>query len=200
MSESTSADDAELLATLAGELDHATQRLLGLYDVPAYVRRARRVEEAILALEKKIEQQRTELFLSVRKAFARWEEASRRFPASCSLLDESTRQRLVLLAERLPAHPLIRTIPLLWPVRPKRIWQDLADAVRTFNNRWNQWATAVDLGPINRMIDDYNKHYLVEKECAFRSVRAASRQFQPMQRIDRQELIDRYPPLVELDP
>jgi hypothetical protein len=199
MSESTSTDDAELVASLAGDLDHATQRLLGLYDVPAYVRRALRVEEAILALEKRIEQQRVELLLSVRQALARWEETNRKYPSSRLLLDESTRRRLQLLAERLPAHPSIRTIPLLWPVRPKRIWRDLSEAVRTFNRKWNQWIAAVDLGPVNRLIDDYNKHYLVEKECAFRSVRAASRHFQPMKRIERQEFVDRYPPLAEID-
>lgn len=198
MDDRSTADETDLFGSLAHDLDHATQRLLGLYDVPAYVRRALRVEEGVLRLEQKIETQRREFLVPVRQALTRWNQACQKYPSARTIPPEAARPVLRTLADALPSDPPLRIIPLVWPVRPRRLWRDLTSAIPTFNQRWRHWLSAVDLDPVNQLIDSYNRNYLIEKECAFRSVKAAARGFQPMRPLERKELAERFPCLIEL--
>lgn len=40
---------------------------------------------------------------------------------------------------------------------------ELADSVRRFNARWQQFLAALDLDPVNDLIDGYNRYYLLER-------------------------------------
>ena len=50
---------------------------------------------------------------------------------------------------------------------------ELVEAMEMFNGRWERWLAKVDLTPVNRAREDYNRYYLFEKECAVGSARVA---------------------------
>jgi hypothetical protein len=58
--------------------------------------------------------------------------------------------------------------------------RELIASIRRFNQRWRSHLETVDLAEINRLIDGYNRYYLLEKECAFRSARLARQGFRPL--------------------
>ena len=51
----------------------------------------------------------------------------------------------------------------------------------------------VDLEPVNRLRDGYNRYYVLEKECALRSTRTAQDQFVPLPPATTADLFDRFP-------
>jgi hypothetical protein len=48
---------------------------------------------------------------------------------------------------------------------------------------------------VNRLVDRYNRYYVLEKECTLRSARLAARHFEPKPRVSHDALLERYPPL-----
>jgi hypothetical protein len=178
----------------ATDWDQLTQRVLGLFDTPAYMRRALRVEDAVAALERRIEQQRWEWLEGVRRGLARWQGALERWPDASELLSGEMSDQLIRWSE-LAGRSDRPPAPELWPARPKRVLADLARTMQVFEERWERYLAVVDLDEVNRLIDDYNAKYLIEKECAFRSSRAAARGFRSMCRLDRAWLASRFPPL-----
>jgi hypothetical protein len=71
--------------------------------------------------------------------------------------------------------------------------QELCDSIRRFNQRWARVVQNTDLSEINRLIESYNRYYLLEKECALRSPRLAARNFRPVPPITERTLLERYP-------
>jgi hypothetical protein len=53
----------------------------------------------------------------------------------------------------------------------------LADSFAHFNRRWTEYVERLDFGPINLVRERYNQFYLIEKECAVRSVKTAQKGF-----------------------
>jgi hypothetical protein len=51
------------------------------------------------------------------------------------------------------------------------------------------------LGPLNELRDGYNRYYLLEKECAIRSVALARRGFTPLPPLTLDDLAVLLPPL-----
>lgn len=176
--------------------DSITRSVLGLFDQPAYVRRALRVEEAMDQLRQRAKRQRNEWLSEVRVALAHWDQTCKRQPSAGELLGEHRSSVDELMTSvGLPARPLP---PPLWPMSGKRALRNLARAVDSFNRRWLRWIEHVDLGDVNRRVDEYNAHYLLEKECAFRSPMAAARGFVPLQHIDSSWLGRQFSPLPTL--
>ena len=64
-----------------------------------------------------------------------------------------------------------------------------------FNRRWAQFLERLNLEPINTVIDQYNRYYVLEKECVMGSARLAARHFQPVPRLTTSTLLDRSSPL-----
>ena len=58
--------------------------------------------------------------------------------------------------------------------------RDLKASVERFNDRWRQFLESLNLGPTNEVIDQYNKYYVLEKECVVGSARLAARNFSPV--------------------
>jgi hypothetical protein len=65
-----------------------------------------------------------------------------------------------------------------WVLR--RALRDLADCLRRFNHRWLAYLQGLDLSALNAEREDYNRYYLLEKECAMRSPRLARQGFQKL--------------------
>jgi hypothetical protein len=56
-------------------------------------------------------------------------------------------------------------------------------------------STELDLSFINNLIEQYNRYYVVEKECSLGSARIGAQHFQPRQAIGREMLLAEFPTL-----
>lgn len=185
---------------LFAELDGWTlgmRQIVGMYDAPAFIRRALRVEQAFRELTQRCQLQRNEWLDAVRRRLRAWTTLSSRDPGVDKSLSEEQRIGLRQLQAAIadPHQPLGA-----WarPGRFRQVWSDLWESVDRFNLRWDRYVDRIDLAPINRLVDGYNRHYVLEKECAVRSIRLASRGFSPLPPVDRQWIRDRFPILPSL--
>jgi len=98
------------------------------------------------------------------------------------------------LASIAPLWPLADAEAPRWGTRRASSWglraiaRDLITSVERFNRRWLDHLEGLDLGPINRQVDDYNRYYLLEKECSLGSARLAARNFVPKVRVTLDDL------------
>ena len=49
-----------------------------------------------------------------------------------------------------------------------------------FNERWENFIDRLSLERVNQLRDNYNRYYVIEKECAVRSLQTAQRGFELM--------------------
>ena len=57
----------------------------------------------------------------------------------------------------------------------------------------NQFLDRLNLEPANHVIDQYNRYYLLEKECVMGSARLAARLFTPVPKLTREQLVRDHP-------
>ena len=67
----------------------------------------------------------------------------------------------------------------------------LESAVR-FNRNWQAYLDGLDVESVNKPRREYNEFYVLEKACAFGSEKATEG-FEPLQMIQREDLIQRFP-------
>jgi hypothetical protein len=154
------------------------RHFLAHYDVPAYVRRARRVQDAFDQLVGRCKQQRDEWLSAV---------AMRLRLLAALVGDWETLRPLLRDDDQVHAmHQLDAAVgpyphpPQAAPasVRPlRRALRSLLQSIERFNRRWLEHLRAVDLTQVNVLRDGYNRYYLLEKECALRSARLARQGF-----------------------
>jgi hypothetical protein len=83
-------------------------------------------------------------------------------------------------------------------VRAKGLWSDRAalrrflDSAERFNRNWRTYLDGLDLESVNKPRRDYNEFYVVEKACALGNEKVADG-FQPLEMIERKNLIERFP-------
>lgn len=184
---------SEMILGRQTDWDDLTKRVLGLFDQPAYIRRALRVDDAVASLHQRLAKQYQEQLRPVRIALAAWHKVLAHDPRAIKVLDETLRIRIAAMEQQLPPNP--EPIPATtsrW-IRPTRILDQLLASMDEFNRRWRDYIGAVDVSMIDRRIDEHNQYYLIEKECAFRSPRAAARGYRPMAAFDRRQLFERFP-------
>ncbi len=172
--------------------DPEMRQLLGLFDVPAFARRGQELEFALERLDARCRREREAMLDMVRLRVRQWASLSTgtddfapldRDPSSLSALEAS---------------------PLPWASsagsarRRMNAARELIASVDRFNRRWSKFVLDLNLGPINRLIDHYNAHYVFEKECVFRSSRVASRGFRPRTQVTPEGLLDAHPCLPAL--
>jgi hypothetical protein len=169
---------------------------MSLFDAPAYVRRARRVENSLAELLGQCNRQRDEwlemarILLGRVAALAGTWEALRPHLADDDQLDllrdlhDQLRPTL-----RVPVEPTTSRYALRGALR------ELVEALERINHRWAEYLAEVDLDPINAVREGYNRYYLLEKECALRLAPGARRDFRPLEPFTRGELIALLPPL-----
>jgi hypothetical protein len=82
------------------------------------------------------------------------------------------------------------------PIRRQRvIARELIDSVARFNRRWTHFIDHLNLAPTNHIIEEYNRYYLLEKECVMGSPRLAGRHFTPARMVTTEMLRSDYPSL-----
>lgn len=179
-----------------GEEGRIFNRVLGSYDAPAYVRRARAVQETLDAVLSQCRKQRDECLSLVRtrlallRAHAGSWETLRPFVRDDDQLDILRRLEEELSPRlRAPASPTESPSVLLRDLRA------LVASLGRFNQRWLNYLVGVDLAAVNATRDGYNRYYLLEKECAVRSVRLARQGFHQLPPMTLDKLTRLLPPL-----
>ncbi len=185
-------DEETALAGTDGEL----RELLGLYDAPAFARRGIDLEYALTRVDARCRREREAMLEMVRLRLRQW-AASASGPEAAPLVFAAPIDDLWPLADAPPPAWADRTATLR---KLRSVARDLVASVRRFNHRWERFLDGLDFEPVNRLVDRYNRYYVLEKECTLRSARLAARHFEPKPRVSREILHQRYPnlPLPEL--
>jgi hypothetical protein len=170
--------------------------LIGLYDAPAYVRRARGIEGDLAALLARGRERREELQAMARLRLGQLLALAGGLSALRPLLADD--EQLAVLDElRAILAPKLRV-----PIEPttsarklRRALADLVESLGRFNVRWATYLDKIDLGPLNRKRADYNRYYVLEKACALRSEVIARLGFTPLAPLTRVDVEALLPPL-----
>jgi hypothetical protein len=165
------------------------------YDAPAYVRRARAVESEFETLLARCRKKRSEWLFGVRLFLGELRSEAGDWSALRPLLadDDQVDALAVLHAEAGdPEHTM--TGPKHDAGRRRALLR-LRGSVERFNRRWLSFVEEVDLSPLNRLRDGYNRWYLLEKECAVGPGRLLAQTFCQLPRFTTGDLLDRLPTL-----
>jgi hypothetical protein len=174
----------------------AFNEVLAHYDGPAYLRRARRVQGSYDELLDRCRRQRGEWLgmVRVRLGHLRALAGSWEVLAPC-LADE----RQVRLLEELCAalEPRLR-VPVEATTSARTLQQALrrlGESAERFNQRWLAFVRGLDLSALNAERADYNRYYLIEKECAVRSPFIARQGYKPLDPVTHDDLLTALPAL-----
>jgi hypothetical protein len=184
-------DTEESLPTMNADIETEIKELIGLFDLPAFARRGQDLEMTVRRLHERCRSARQELLDMVRLRLRQWSHAATGPEAWSDVFSQSIE----------PLWPLSQAEAPRWAeaVAPNRrrliIGRDLIASVVRFNQRWTQFLNRLNLEPANLVIDQYNRYYVLEKECAMGSARLAARHFIPVPKITRETLLHDHPTL-----
>src|SRR5262249_385654 len=149
-----------------------------LTDVPAYVRRAREVEAAWNALLDQLSRDRARLLEMPRMRLARlFSLAPSDITLMSALKSSDALRELGRLYDDWQPRLLSRAAPARSNAGLLTGLCELRHSFERFNRRWIKRVNEIDLAHINRLRENYNRFYLLEKECALRSTRVAREGF-----------------------
>lgn len=156
----------------AGQREAA--EFLAKFDAPAFVRRARHVEEAQESLLRRCQKQRDAWLLMPRTLIGRLHGMAGSWNSLRPLLlDDADVDLLADLYALLQPRPRLAPEPTNSSSRLAKALHALVVSLERFNGRWPVFLAGVDLAEINKVREDYNRYYLLEKECALRNPRLA---------------------------
>ena len=179
--------------------DHPIEmnEIVARFGAPAYVRRARRMEEAFTQLLAACRRQRAEWLPIVRLRVGLLRALAGSWDQLRPLLaDVSHADALAALHDELQPQLRVRIEPTTSPRTLRRALRELTESMERFNRRWLKYLQAVDLSHVNELRDGYNRYYLLEKECAVRSSLVARQGFRRLEPLSADELTSLLPPLV----
>jgi hypothetical protein len=175
-------------------------QLMVAYGGMAFMRRGHRAEQAFEVLVQRLKKQREEMLGMVRLRLAtltaliggKWERLE-------SFLSPHDAQQLRELEADLrpqlqaPLEPATSDRPV------RRVLEELKESVTRFNRRWAEALTQADCTEVNRRRDEYNRNYLIEKECAIGSALLAKREFRKLEPLSAKDLQSIVPLLNEFE-
>jgi hypothetical protein len=172
------------------------KEMMGLFDAPSFARRGLELDDSLRRLDGRCRRARADRLDMVRLRLRQWSRAVTGPQAGTAVFSTSIE----------PLWPMSEADPPQWadtaaPIRQQYgIARDLVTAVNRFNQRWSQFLEHLNLEPANRVIDHYNRYYLLEKECVMGSARLAARFFTPVPCLTREQLLRDHPllPVPEL--
>jgi hypothetical protein len=172
------------------------QEIMAQFDAPAYVRRARQVEGAYDQLLDRCGRQREEWLGMVRTRIGQLAALAPDWEVLLPLLDRDDQLDLLRrLHDELNPRLRVALAPAKSTGALRRAVAALSHSLERFNQRWRDFLAKVDLQPLNALRDGYNRHYLLEKECALRSTRLAREGFRRLEPLTRDDLAGVFPPL-----
>lgn len=159
------------------------------YDAPAYVRRARQVEDAYTQLLARCRATRDDWLklVRVRLGLLRMQAVDWKTLA-VHLADASEVDVLERLHDELQPRLRLRVAATTAARTHRRTLGEVAESIERFNRRWAAFLPTVDLSAVNALREDYNRFYLLEKECAVRSPRLARQGYQRLEPLTTAEL------------
>jgi hypothetical protein len=159
------------------------------YDVPAYIRRARRVQEGFDLILGKCRQQRDKWLIMVRIRLGVLRALAGDWERLRPLLTDDD-QVHVLRRLHNDLDPRLRSpVEVTSSLRRLRYaLRELVDSLERFNRRWQGYLPGVDLTHVNELREGYNRYFVLEKECAVRSVRTAQQGFEKLTPLTTEEL------------
>jgi hypothetical protein len=182
------------LVEMPGVTDPEARRLLGLFDLPAFVRRGQDLDWLRSRVLGRVSAEREERLAMVRMRLRQWAAGATSANDGDGALEGPVGALVEACGGPVPAWAGVRGTA----GRRRRAARDLAASVARFNARWRIYLETLDLGPINRQIDMYNRYYVIEKECSLGSARLAHRHFEPVGRWSLEGLLVWFPPLPEV--
>lgn len=172
--------------------DPELRRMLGMFDTPAFARRGQDLEHALKFLHARLRRNRAELLEMVRLRLRRTIvgfESPEAWAAAVGVPFEAIWSAVG--GDEPPA----------WGSscgsarRRRALARELVASIERFNRRWAGLMGEINLAPINRMIEQYNRYYVLEKECVLRSSRLAARHFAPHPPVTIDDLWTAFPAL-----
>jgi hypothetical protein len=174
----------------------AFNEVLAQYDGPAYVRRARRVQGAYDELLDQCRRQRDEWLALVRIRLGTLRALAGDWPAlGPHLADPEQTRHLEEMHTaldprlRVPAEPTTSARVL------RQALNELGESIERFNRRWLECVRGLDLSALNAERADYNRYYLLEKECLVRSPHIAGQGYRSLDPLTPDDLLAVLPPL-----
>jgi hypothetical protein len=178
------------------EHDRFFDQVVSHYDAPAYVRRGRRVQEAFENLLERCRQQRAQWLempaLRLGQLLAHAGDSDRLLPF---LADAGQIDVFRELETELQPRLRVAIEPATSERELRQALHDLGESLRRFNRRWHEYLAKVDLRLVNQLREDYNRYYLLEKECAMRSPALARMAFCRLQPLTLDDVQTRLPAL-----
>lgn len=175
------------------------RKILAQFDAPAFVRRARGVKVADDLLHARLTGQREEWLVMPRTRLA---QLHARLQGFGPLTQVGCPYALVTRLEELYCEwqPQLRSrvAPVRTVAETLPHWRRLGESFALFNRRWQAYVAKFNLVEINRIRDEYNKYYVVEKECATGSAVLARRGFVTLKLLTAESLLESYPLLPDL--
>ena len=151
------------------------------YGPPAYIRRATRVEAAFSELLHRCRAQRDERLMMTRIHLGMLHRLAGDWSTLRPLLrDDQQVEVLRSLMATLNPRPRLTIHATRVRGKLRRALRELVASLHEFNRRWREYLAEVDLTALNRLRADYNRYYVLEKECAVRSSRLARQGFVPL--------------------
>lgn len=179
--------DDEAIPTTVGDAE--INQLIGLFDLPAFARRGQDLEYSLKRTHDRCQRERSTMLDMVRVRLRQWAGAVTGPEASTTVFTASIESLWPLSGAESPVwarHPAP-------PRRQRAIALDLITSAVRFNRRWSQFLGELSLDHLNRLIDQYNRYYLLEKECSLGSSRLAARFYKPQTPVSRTSLLEDYP-------
>jgi hypothetical protein len=170
-------------------------RFLSYHGAPAYVRRAREVEEAFRALVESCRRQREQLLGLVRIRLGTLRNLAGDWDRLRALLDEEQLEVVRKLHDELRPRLRVEVSATSSARALRRALHELRASLELFNRRWARFLRELDLRPLNVLRDGYNRYYVIEKECAVRSPQLARAGFRPLEPATAADLETLLPPL-----
>jgi hypothetical protein len=162
-----------------------------VFDVPSFVRRGQDVEFHLASLEERCRKGRLALLDMVHMRLRQWaklatgpEDWRDAFAAPVAPLWDAASAPAPTWANVAGSRRARRTVAY-----------DLAASVGRFNDRWAAFVDRLDTRLINDSIENYNKYYIMEKECVLGSSRLAAQRFTPIAAVSAATILAAHPPL-----
>jgi hypothetical protein len=169
----------------------------GRYDAPAFMRRTKHAEDVFQRLLERLRHDRDDLIVIVRLRVGQLKMMAGDWQALHFLLSDEAMELLPRLYDELHPHLLVPVQESRSPTELRSAVDELREAIHYFNLRWFRHIVQCDLTAVNQARDDYNRYFLLEKECVVQSATAAEQDFQPLQRLTHEDLFREFPLLEE---
>jgi hypothetical protein len=178
------------------EHDRFFDQVVSQYDVPAFVRRGRRVQEAYQDLLEQCRAQRAEWLPMPALRLGQLAALATNLDLLVPLLSNADQVNVLRqLQEELNPQLRVPVAPATSRRQLRVALDDLCESIDRFNRRCLDYLANIDLTLVNGIRADYNRYYLLEKECSMRSPVLARMGFRPLQPLTHDDLKAELPPL-----